>query len=86
DSLNKKLDQILKQQKDIGTNLENKTNDDLDPSENEEKMSSLMQRMKDLEDKANKRVEQHNKLIKKIEDSTSTFNQASDDLQVRYKS
>ncbi|WP_158259746.1 hypothetical protein [Staphylococcus saprophyticus] len=45
-----------------------------------------MQRMKDLEDKENKRVEQHNQLIKKIEESTSTFNQASDDLHVRYKS
>ncbi|MES3642693.1 hypothetical protein ABFV69_13455 [Staphylococcus saprophyticus] len=45
-----------------------------------------MQRMKDLEDKENKRVEQHNQLIKKIEESTSTFNQASDDLHVRYTS
>ncbi|WP_218086561.1 DUF334 domain-containing protein [Staphylococcus equorum] len=42
--------------------------------------------MKDLEDKENKRVEQHNQLIKKIEESTSTFNQASDDLHVRYTS
>ncbi|MCR9003254.1 hypothetical protein [Rahnella perminowiae] len=42
--------------------------------------------MKDLENRENKRVEQHNQLIKKLEESTSNFNKISNDLHVKYKS
>ncbi|PTG43204.1 hypothetical protein BUY26_12990, partial [Staphylococcus cohnii] len=51
DNLNDKLDQIVKQQKQIGTSVEKKTNDESekDESKSDEKMNALMQRMKDLE-------------------------------------
>ncbi|PTG43916.1 hypothetical protein BUY26_12665, partial [Staphylococcus cohnii] len=67
---------------------EKKTNDESekDESKSDEKMNALMQRMKDLENRENKRVEQHNQLIKKLEESTSNFNKISNDLHVKYKS
>jgi ABC-type sugar transport system permease subunit len=42
--------------------------------------------MKDLESRENKRVEQQNLLVKKIEETTSNFNNTSNDLHVKYKS